>query len=137
MNRGLFLIGAAAVAVAGCASRADLDAGYDASLQRWKGATRAELEAAWGRPALAQPAEGGTALTWVVRNDVDTRPGTDGTPTVVVAPSGRAGGAPSVSVIQGRQNPATVPVTCTTRFLLKDGRVVSWKFEGLGCGAPF
>ncbi len=135
MNRLLLLLGV--VVLAGCASRADLDAGYDASLQRWKGATRAELEAAWGRPVLAQPAEGGTALTWIVRNDVDTRPGSDSGPTVVVASSGRSGGAPSVSVIQGQPTSATVPITCTTRFLLKDGRVVSWKFEGLGCGAPF
>ncbi len=125
----------AALALAGCASRVDLDARYDASLQRWKGATRAELEAAWGRPALVEPADGGTALTWVVRTDVDSRPAPDGAPTVVVTP-GR-NGTPSVAVIPAAPALAAMPITCVTRFLLKDGRVESWKFEGLGCGAPF
>lgn len=131
----LALLGVA-LAVAGCASRADLDARYDASLQRWQGATRAELEAAWGRPVLVEPSDGGTAITWVVRTDLDSRPAPDGSPTVVVAP-GRNGGSPSVAVVSGTPSPAPLPITCVTRFLLKEGRVVSWKFEGLGCGAPF
>ena len=136
MNRLLSLLPLIAVTMAGCASRADLDARYDASLQHWKGATRAELEAAWGKPLLVETADGGTAVTWVTHNDLDSHQGADAAPTVV-ARSGGGGGAPSVAVIQGMPAAPVVPITCTTRFLLKDGRVVSWKFAGLGCGAPF
>ena len=130
----------AALAAAGCADKASMDARYDASLQRWRGATRAELEAAWGRPTLAAAAGGDTLLTWVVRSDIDSRPAPDGTPVVVVVNRSGAGGAaaPGVpAVIPGAPAPAIVPITCTTRFVLKDGRVASWKFEGLGCGAPY
>ena len=129
----------AALAAGGCAGKASMDARYDASLQRWQGATRAELEAAWGRPALVATAGGDTLLAWVVRSDIDSRPGPDGAPVVVVSRSGVGGAAsPAVqTVVPGAPAPAVVPITCTTRFVLKDGRVASWKFEGLGCGAPY
>ena len=129
----------AVLAAAGCADQASMDTRYDASLQRWQGATRAELEAAWGRPTLAATTGGDTLLTWVVRNDIDSRPGPDGVPIVVVRRAGAGGaGAPGVqAVVPGAPAPAIVPITCTTRFVLKDGRVASWRFEGLGCGAPY
>ena len=129
-----------ACALAGCASKASMDARYDASLQRWRGATRAELEAAWGRPARVDAVAGDTVMTWVVRTDIDNRPGPDGAPVVVVARSGgsAAGVTPTVSVVTpGAPAPSIVPITCSTHFTLKDGRVASWTFEGLGCGAPY
>jgi hypothetical protein len=125
---------------AGCASKASMDAQYDASLQHWQGATRAELEAKWGKPTLAQVGADASVLTWVVRNDtIDDRPGATGAPTVVVNHVGGGGGlGPSVAtVMPGAIAPAVVPITCTTHFVMKDGRVASWKFEGLGCGAPY
>ena len=126
------------LAGAGCADKASMDVRYDASLQRWRGATRAELEAAWGRPTLAAAAGGDTLLTWVVRSDIDSRPGPDGPPIVVVTRGTGGAASPSVpNVVPGAPAPAIVPITCTTRFVLKDGRVASWKFEGLGCGAPY
>ncbi len=140
MNRlPTLILFATALAAAGCADKASMDARYDASLQRWKGATRAELEAAWGRPMLASAGADGTMLTWIVRNDIDSRPGPDGAPVVTVSRSG--GGSSSTTTVQtvsaGLPAPAVVPITCTTRFVLKDGRVASWKFEGMGCGAPY
>ena len=128
----------AALATAGCADKASMDTRYDASLQRWRGATRAELEAAWGRPTLVAAAGGDTLLTWIVRSDIDSHPGPDGVPVVVVSRSGGGAASPGVqTVVPGAPAPAVVPITCTTRFVLKDGRVASWKFEGLGCGAPY
>ncbi len=139
MNRLLaLLLLPATLGVAGCASKASMDARYDASLQHWRGATRAELEAAWGRPARVAAA-GDALLTWVVRSDVDNGPAPDGAP---VSRTARTGGGISVSptvttTSPGAPAPAAVPVTCSTHFTLKDGRVASWTFDGLGCGAPF
>ena len=128
---------AIAVSVAGCASKATMDTRYDASLQRWRGATRADLEAAWGRPTLASQAPDGQVLTWIVRVDMDDRATPGAPPTPVVVTSRTAGGGVSVSTATPSLSAsATVPITCTTHFTLKDGRVASWTFEGLGCGAP-
>ena len=138
MNRLLALpLLAIAVSVAGCASRATMDARYDASLQRWRGATRADLEAAWGRPMLASRAPDGQVLTWIVRVDIDDRVTPGAPPAPVVVTSRTAGGGVSVTTASpGQSTSATVPITCTTHFTLKDDRVASWTFEGLGCGAP-
>jgi hypothetical protein len=125
-----------AVAAGGCASQATMDARYDASLGRWQGATRAELEATWGRPTLVQVGAEASVLTWIVRNDaLDGRAGALGSPVVVVnrAADGSISGA---TLRPGASVPASVPITCTTQFTMKDGKVASWRFEGLGCGAP-
>ena len=137
MNRLLALaLPTLVVAATGCASKATMDAQYDASLQHWQGATRAELEAKWGKPAFVLAGADGV-LTWIVRNDlVDDRPGATGAPTVVVR-TGANGTAMGANIIPGSPVPTAVPITCTTHFTLKDGHVASWKFEGLGCGAPY
>ena len=134
-NGGMKHLAVIFVAVlAGCASCASMDARYEASLLRWKGATRAELEAAWGLPTLAAATADGTVLAWIRRIDLDERPGAPGSPVVVV---NRANGVPtSTTVMPGAPAPAVVPITCTTRFVIRDEHVVSWTFEGLGCGAP-
>ena len=133
MNRLALII---LLAAAGCASQATMDERYDALLRRWKGATRAELEAAWGRPMLVQATPDGTVLAWVKRTDIDDRPGAPGSPAVVVNRSG--GGLSGTTVMPSTHPvPAAVPITCTTRFVMKDDHVVSWSFKGLGCGAPY
>ena len=115
-----------ALSLGGCASRASMDARYDASLQRWKGATRAELATSWGKPLLDTTVAGIETLTYVVRDDI-VNPGT--LPTY----SNAAVGAPTVSVATVAP---VVPMRCTTRFELRNGIVTSWTFEGLSCGAP-
>ena len=127
---------ALAFAASGCASKADMDARYEASLQRWRGATLAELEAAWGKPRRAQATPDGLVLTWVVRMDIDDRDVHGGGPTVAVTQARNGGGLSTSVVSTGALTSAQVPITCTTHFTIKDGRVTSWKFEGLGCGAP-
>jgi hypothetical protein len=125
---------AGALAAAGCAAPAgSMDARYEASLLRWQGATRAQLEAAWGRPALAQSTPDGELLTWIVRTDIDDR-AASGTPPIVAV--SRTGSGATVTTTAPALPTPPVPITCTTHFVLKDGRVASWKFEGLGCGAP-
>ncbi len=114
-----------------------MDARYDASLQRWRGATRAELEAAWGRPTLASQAPDGQVLTWIVHVDIDGRAMPGASPTPIVVTSRTAGGGVSVTTAATSLSPsAAAPITCTTHFAIRDGRVASWTFEGLGCGAP-
>ncbi len=139
MNRVIaLLLLPAALLASGCASKASLEAGYDASLQHWRGASRADLEAAWGKPTLVALGADGLVLTWVVRNDsLQDRPGNNGAGTVVVSHPMGSNGPTVGTVVPGAMASASVPITCTTHFSMKDDRVVSWKFEGLGCGAPF
>lgn len=117
-------------ALAGCAATPTLDARYDASLQRWKGATRAELVAHWGTPLLGGTADGSEILTYVVRTDIDQR---------IAAPSlsvATVGNRATVISAPDALADARPPISCTTHFVLRDGRVYAWTFEGLGCGAP-
>ena len=128
MCRFLAPLALAAVLATGCASRATLDARYDASLAPWTGASRAQLLAAWGKPqADATLAGGDESLVYVAHHALED----PGRPAVVVA-SGVHGGI----VDSGMPIAPVVPVTCTTRFLLHDGVVASWTFDGIACGAP-
>jgi hypothetical protein len=132
--RRLCTILAAATAItlldAGCASRASsMSAAYDRSLARWKGVSRAELVAAWGTPEMEQTVAG-DELTYVVRNDFDMRRGAPSTTVTRVGDRTVAVVMPSPIAGPG------APVTCTTRFAMKNGVVASWTFEGIGCGAP-
>ena len=134
-STALLLAFAGALAAGGCAAPAgSMDARYEASLLRWQGATRAQLEAGWGRPTLAQATPDGEVLTWIVRTELDDRT-SSGTPPIVAVTRVGGGGAVVATSTPALTAPA-VPITCTTHFVLKDGRVASWKFEGLGCGAP-
>jgi hypothetical protein len=121
-----------AAATAGCASRASMDARYDQSLARWKGAPRERLAAAWGTPRLEERRpDGTTVLVYVVHHDIENRPPGPSVATV----TDTHGHATTVMTPQALSAPV-VPVTCTTRFVLRDGLVESWTFDGLACGAP-
>lgn len=141
MNRLLQLVSlplvACTVFVAGCASKASMDARYEASLLRWQGAPVADLVAAWGKPTLAQVTPDGQVLTWTVRIDDDNRTDRNGVPLYTTAETGGSGVGPSVKTVSPTMpTSVAVPLTCTTHFTIRNGRVASWKFEGLGCGAP-
>jgi hypothetical protein len=127
-----FVLAALAIAVAGCASRASMDARYDQSLARWKGAPRDRLAAAWGRPALEERRpDGTTVLVYVVHHDIENPPLGPNVATVTDA----RGHATTVMTPQALSAPV-VTVTCTTRFVLRGDVVESWTFDGLSCGAP-
>ena len=129
----LALVGA--VAVCACVAPVGaMDARYEASLLRWQGTTRAQLEAAWGRPTRAEATPDGEVLTWIVRTDIDARAASGAPPIVAVTRVGGTGA--TVATATPALSAPPVPITCTTHFVLKDGRVAGWKFEGLGCGAP-
>ena len=121
---------AALAILTGCATRASMDARYDQSLLRWKGATRAELVAAWGPPTLVQPFLNELTLTWTRNDDVHPE---QPVPAYSPAFTSLAAGAP---MVMAPTVAPTVPMRCTTRFTLRDDVVVGWKFEGLACGAP-
>jgi len=129
---------ACTLVLAGCASKASMDARYEASLQRWRGAALPDLEAGWGKPRQVQATPDGQVLTWTVRIDADNgASGSAAPPHYTTAPTGVGlVTTPSVKTASpAMQTSAVVPITCTTHFTIKDGRVASWKFEGLGCGA--
>ena len=123
----------AALALAGCASRASMDATYDASLQHWRGVSRAELVAGWGKPLLQTTVDGVETLTYVVRDDM-VNPGS--VPVYSSNNVGSAGGATGAPTVSAATVAPVVPMRCTTRFELRNGVVTSWKFDGLLCGAP-
>ena len=126
----------AATLLCACASQADMEARYAQSLAAWKGAPADRLVATWGRPRLEETLPGGAkALTYVVRydagHDEDVR-----SATTVVAPPAGGGPVGTRATTAGMPTSVTVPITCTTRFVLQDGVVTTWTFKGLGCGAP-
>ena len=124
--RSRLLVATLALAFAGCATQGTMEARYEQSLQRWQGATRAQLEAAWGKPMLVQSFLNEVTLTWTVNDDMH--------PSQPMAAYSNMGmSAPTISV--PTIAPA-VPMRCTTRFTLRNDIVVGWKFDGLACGAP-
>jgi hypothetical protein len=113
-------------ALAGCTiPNPEMEARYDASLARWKGVPESTLLATWGAPT-AQAVQGDAkVLTFVARNNYGGEAG------VHVLQVGR----PDQAMVGSARAPAA-PLICTTRFVLMNGVVSSWTFDGLGCGAP-
>ncbi len=121
----------AAALVSACASGGSMDAAYEQSLARWNGATRAALVAEWGKPVLEQATAGGVVLVYRVHHDFDNQYSPPGYTVVSAGPNS----APVV-VARTPMLAGAAPVTCTTRFVLREERVLSWSFDGIGCGAP-
>jgi hypothetical protein len=130
--RCLFAVAALALA-AGCATEQNRADAYDRQLARWHGATEESLVAAWGRPLATETVEGGRVLVYV-NNQVGP---VDNRPTVSFGIGGWGGGG---NTAVGGGVGVTRPVgsndanSCVTRFLVHDGRIESWTFEGGGCG---
>jgi hypothetical protein len=134
VHRPLFLL--AALLAAGCATEQSRRDAYDHSLAHWQGATEESLVAAWGKPRFEQPADGGKWMIYV--NDQVSA--YDNRPTVSFGLGGWnwGGGSTSVGAGVGVSTPVGSSASangCTTRFLVHDGKVESWNFEGGGCGA--
>ena len=125
--RSRLLAAALALVFAGCASQqGTMESRYEQSLQRWQGATRAQLEAAWGQPMLVQNFLNEVTLTWTVNDDMHPVQ-----PMAVYSNMGM-----SAPTITAPTIAPAVPMRCTTRFTLRNDVVVGWKFDGLACGAP-
>ena len=126
---------ALAALVAGCETPQSKADAYDHSLARWQGASEESLVAAWGKPLAVETVEGGKVMVYV-NNHVspyDNRP----TFSFGIGGFGYGGGNTSVGAGVG----VTTPIgsndanSCVTRFLVHEGRIESWTFEGAGCGA--
>jgi hypothetical protein len=126
---------ALAALAAGCATQQSSADAYDHQLARWQGASEESLVAAWGKPLAVETVEGGKVMVYV-NNHVaayDNRP----TFSFGIGGWGMGGGNSSVGAGVG----VTTPVgsananSCVTRFLVHDGKIESWTFEGAGCGA--
>ncbi|MEP6503959.1 MAG: hypothetical protein ABJD97_11545 [Betaproteobacteria bacterium] len=122
-----------ALLAAACATPASGPAGYEQALGQWQGASEETLRQRWGKPAAEEQIGGGTWLTYVVNNGVLPGP----TMSFSIGGFGFGGGHTSVGGGVGVTTPigAATPLTCTTRFLVENGKVSTWTFDGPGCGA--
>lgn len=128
------LAGAAlALALAGCATPESRTEAYDKALAQWQGAPEQTLRARWGTPVSEEAAGHGKWLTYVTNNGVTPAP----TMSFSIGGFGFGGGRTSVGGGVGVTTPIgqPSPVTCTTRFLVEEGKVTTWNFDGPGCGA--
>jgi len=124
---------ALALLAAGCATPATGAAAYEQALGQWQGASEESLRQRWGRPVAEEKIGSGTWLTYVVNNGVVPGP----TMSFSIGGFGFGGGHTSVGGGVGVTTPigAATPLTCTTRFLVENGKVSTWTFDGPGCGA--
>ncbi len=128
------LVACAALALAGCAAPRSGAAAYEQALSQWQGAPEDTLRARWGQPASEEQIGNGRWLTYVVNN------GAVPAPTMSFSIGGfgfGGGGRTSVGGGVGVAAPLgqPTPVTCTTRFLVENGKVSTWTFDGPGCGS--
>ena len=133
--RTTFLIPASLVAMlaAGCATTEQRGQSYEQALGQWQGASEDSLRARWGKPVAEEPAGNAKWLVYVVYGAPTPPP----TVSFSFGGFGFGGGHTSVGGGVGVSTPVgqPTPVGCTTRFLVENGKVSSWNFEGAGCGA--
>jgi hypothetical protein len=132
---------AGAALACGCATQQARYDAYDKSLAHWQGASEQSLRDLWGAPKTEEKVEGGKVLVYLTENmsGEQTHPSF----SFGVGSFGGWGGGTHTSI--GAGVGLTAPVepsgyasgdSCTTRFLVHDGKVQSWTFEGGGCGVP-
>lgn len=131
--RFLLPCGALLLAVAGCATPQSRTEAYERALGQWQGASEQTLRARWGTPVSEEAAGHGKWLTYVVNSGATPAP----TMSFSIGGFGFGGGRTSVGGGVGVTTPVgqPAPVTCTTRFLVEDGKVSTWNFDGPGCGS--
>ena len=131
----LVLATAAALALlgAGCATQPSGAAGYEQALAQWQGASEELLRSRWGKPAAEETIGSEKWLTYVVNNGAVPGP----TMSLSIGGFGFGGGRVAMGGGVGVTTPigAPTPLTCTTRFLVENGKVSTWTFDGAGCGA--
>lgn len=122
-----------ALAAGGCATPQSRAEAYEQALSQWQGAPEDTLRARWGKPAVEEQIGSGKWLTYVVANGAVPPP----TVSFSIGGFGFGGGHTSVGGGVGVTAPVgqPTPVTCTTRFLVENGKVSSYTFDGPGCGS--
>ena len=124
---------ALAAVAAGCATPPSGREAYEQALGQWQGAPEETLRARWGKPVSEEQLDHGKWLTYFVNN------GTAPAPTVSfsIGGFGFGGGRTQVGGGVGVTTPVGQPTTigCTTRFLIENGKVSTFNFDGPGCGS--
>ena len=118
---------------AGCASQQSGREAYDQALAQWQGAPEETLRARWGKPVAEEQIDHGKWLTYFVSSGTAPAP----TMSFSIGGFGFGGGHTAVGGGVGVTAPIGQPTTvgCTTRFLVENGKVTTWNYEGPGCGA--
>ena len=134
LNIAAWAVLAGATVAGGCATPRSNAAAYEQALSQWQGAPEDTLRARWGKPAVEEQIGAGRWLTYVVNG------GSAPAPTMSLSIGGfgfGGGGRTSVGGGVGVTAPVgqATPITCTTRFLVENGKVSSYTFDGPGCGA--
>ena len=121
------------LAIAGCATPESRNEAYEKALGQWQGAPEQTLRARWGTPVSEEAAGHGRWLTYVVNNGAVPPP----TMSFSIGGFGFGGGRTSVGGGVGVSAPVGqgTALSCTTRFLIEDGKVSTWNFDGPGCGS--
>ncbi len=132
------VLAAVGVLATGCAAPQTSAGAYEQALAQWQGASEEMLVQRWGPPQSSEQIDAGKWLTYVVRSGA---PAPAPSMSFSIGGFGFGGGRHSgfgvgagvgTSVPIGP--PGAVP-TCTTRFLIEDGKVSTWSFDG-ACGTP-
>jgi len=133
MRPSILLLTITATLAAGCATAPSREANYEKALAQWQGASEDTLRARWGKPFAEDQNGNARWLTYVVYAGATPPP----TVSFSIGGFGFGGGHTSVGGGVGVAAPLgqPTPVTCTTRFLVENGKVSTWNFEGPGCGA--
>ena len=134
-NRLLIASGALALcAIAGgCATAPSGRDAYEQALAQWQGASEDTLRARWGQPVAEEQIDHGKWLTYVVNSGSTPAP----TVSFSIGGFGFGGGRTQVGGGVGVTAPVgqPTPIACTTRFLVENGKVTTWTFDGPGCGS--
>ena len=135
ITRHLAAFGALALAAlaGGCAAPATGRETYEQALSQWQGAPEETLRARWGQPVSEEQIDHGKWLTYVVNSGAVPPP----TVSFSIGGFGFGGGRTQVGGGVGVTTPVgqPTPVACTTRFLIENGKVSTWTFDGPGCGS--
>lgn len=133
--RLLFSSGALALCAfaGGCAAPQSGRDAYEQALGQWQGASEETLRARWGQPFSEEQIDHGKWLTYVVHSGAVPPP----TVSFSIGGFGFGGGRTQVGGGVGVTAPVgqPTPIACTTRFLVENGKVTTWNFDGPGCGS--
>ena len=134
-TRLLLASGALALAAAagGCAAPLSGRDAYEQALSQWQGVPEETLRARWGQPVSEEQIDHGKWLTYVVNSGAVPPP----TVSFSIGGFGFGGGRTQIGGGVGVAAPVgqATPIACTTRFLVENGKVSTWTFDGPGCGS--
>ena len=124
---------ALAAVAGGCATPPSGREAYEQALGQWQGASEETLRARWGQPVSEEQIDHGKWLTYVVNSGAVPPP----TVSFSIGGFGFGGGRTQVGGGVGVAAPVgqATPIACTTRFLIENGKVSTFNFDGPGCGS--